>query len=102
MKPDSSMSHLGQQLYQIKETPLQFSFHVAAATAQGTCKYDFAFWMSHPAPISFTEDSATFPNPNAGAVTDWHRRSARLYLNTSLGSRLVFYYYAFYLSHNKT
>lgn len=73
----------GQRLYQIKETPLQFSFHIAAATVQGTCEYDFAFWMSHPAPVSFMEDSAIFPNPNAGAVTDWHTRSARLCLNTS-------------------
>lgn len=66
----------GQQRHQIKETPPQFSFHIAAATVEGMCEYDFSFGMSHPASVSFMEVRATLPNLNAGAVTDWHTRSA--------------------------
>lgn len=66
----------GQQQHQIKETPPQFSFHIAAATVEGTCEYDFSFGMSHPASVSFMEVRATLPNLNAGAATDWHTRSA--------------------------
>lgn len=75
------------------KTPLQFLFYVAATAVQGTSEHDFAFRMNRPASASFMEDRATFPYPNAGAMTEQPKPSVKLCLNTSLRLLLLFYYY---------